>query len=101
MSITNKEYWDEINKICSEIIDNREDGEDTVDMIHSTMDGHKFVVFYGYHKHIMEHTNNEDSFIDRFGVIEHVDSYLKCMAEFAYWAMYDDIYDKLIEDGVL
>ena len=109
-----QEYWQEINNLANSIAceamqdnDNNLDAarEDIFDSrLHETVDGHQWIIYYGYNLDVIGHSDNEDYYNDNFGA--------ECLASslergglsmlhchIAFWAMYADICDK-IEDAL-
>jgi hypothetical protein len=37
------------------------------DRLHEMIDGHQWIIYYGYNTEVLKHTNNEDAYIDNFG----------------------------------
>ena len=112
MSITCKEYWDEVEGIadaiaCEAMGDNdndREAAEDDINdcRLHETIDGHQWVIYYSYNLDVIKHSDNEDYYNDNFGAESLAASLeeggldtLHC--HIAFWALYADVQDKLID----
>ena len=110
MSITNKDYQDEILSIATDLAfeaianneGDRSAAEDDINdhMLHERIDGHQWVIYYSYNLSVIQHSSNEDYYIDNFGsegladvLKEHGLSSLHSLI--AFWCMYADVQDSL------
>lgn len=108
--LTCKEYWTEINSIASEMVretmeendNDREAAEEVINdtRLHETIDGHQWVIYYGYNLEVIKQSDNDDYYADNFGNESLAASLeqggintLHC--HMAFWAMYADVQDKL------
>lgn len=112
MKISNKEYFAEVNAIAKSIIqdameqadNNREDAEELISdsLLHEAIDGHQWIIYYGYNLEVYEHSDNSDYYIENFGD--------DCLAHslkegglnglhqaLAFWGLYADVNDKIQE----
>ncbi len=104
------EYWKEVNELADiiaceamqETDNNRDEAEEIIDNVrlHETIDGHQWIIYYGYNLDVIKHSNNEDCYSDNFGGDALVSSLeeggmdtLHC--HIAFWAMYADVQDHI------
>ena len=104
--LTNNEYWTEIKSIADNLVlesmgDNDNDRpaaeEDIYDSrLHETIDGHQWVIYYGYNLDVIKHSDNEDYYDQNFGAESLAASLeqgglntLHC--HIAFWCMYADV----------
>ena len=100
--MTRKEYWDEIQTIGQDAIeegwaqasadDDAPDEEAIREYVQQTVDGHQWIIYYGYPEDVLRFTNNKDAYIDAFGRIE-ADNTNEALAKMAYMAMEQDVND--------
>lgn len=108
--ITYTKYWAEIQSIADDIAaeameqadGDRDQAEDIINdtLLHETIDGHQWVIYYAYNNDVRKHSDNEDYLTDNFGneyagqiVTEQgIDSLGTAIA---FWCMYADVQDKL------
>lgn len=114
-NITNSQYWVEVQALAESIVSeaaNQVDctTQDTFDrdqieelindsLLHETIDGHKWVIYYAYNLDVLQHTDNAEYAVDNFGT-EYVGEQLKkslsdlhvCLA---FWALYADVQDHI------
>jgi len=108
--ITYSEYWKEIKdlaeNITTEAMENndndREEAEEAINdhILHETVDGHQWVIYYNYSLDVVKHSDNEDYMVDNFGS-EYAGDIMKDQgldslhSAIAFWCMYADIQDCL------
>ena len=120
MNISNTEYWKEIRDTARNLADEsleiaKDDNPDISDyselkekaeeiindyMLHETVDGHQWVIYYAYNLDVIQYSDNETYIADNFG-----DDYLgETLREkgynglntlIAYGCMYADVQDNL------
>lgn len=117
-NITNTVYWAEVASLATSIVQDAADRTDcnTVDtfdrdtvqdqifdtVLHETIDGHQWVIYYAYNLDVLQHSDNEDYMIDQFGNDE-AGCVLKdrglsgLHSVLAYWALYADVTDRISE----
>lgn len=109
--ISNHEYWKEINELAEQIVseameqcdNDRDAAQDAIfdTILHQTVDGHQWVIYYSYNLDVIRHSDNESYYADNFGgeslaaSLEQGLDTLHC--HIAFWCMYADIAD-LISD---
>ncbi len=108
--MNNQEYWDEVNEIADiiayetmqETDNNRDEAEEIINdtCLHETIDGHQWIIYYGYNLDVIGHSENADYYADIFGgdsLAASLDQagldMLHC--HIAFWAMYVDVQDRL------
>ena len=117
--MNNQEYWNEVNEIADSIACEamqqcadsrqapsivREDAEELINdsLLHETIDGHQWVIYYSYNLDVIKHSDNADYMQDNFGV-EDIAASLESgginglHTAMAFWALYADVQD-LISD---
>ncbi len=104
------EYWNEVNELADTIAceamqetdNNRDEAQEIIDNVrlHETIDGHQWIIYYGYNLDVIKHSDNEDCYSDNFGSDALVSSLeeggmdtLHC--HIAFWAMYADVQDRI------
>ena len=116
-NITSSQYCNEIQSIAVSIAEdamshcdnNRDDAEELINdsLLHETIDGHQWVIYYAYNLDVYQHSNNPDYYIDNFGG----DDAAYVLKEkgldglhnvLAFWSLYADVQEKIEEalDGV-
>lgn len=110
MKITNQEYFAEVNAIAKAIVqdamqqtdNNREEAEELImdTLLHETVDGHQWIIYYGYNLDVYQHSDNQDYYIDNLGA-DDAGHALKergldgLHQALAYWCLYADVDDKI------
>lgn len=105
--ITQQEYWAQVDDIATEIIGealqvlrdggNRDRAEERAhDALHEMVDGHQWIIYYGYNLQVLEHTDNDDAYFDNFGPLE-ADSATDAFQKMAYAALEADVQEKLAD----
>lgn len=106
--LTHNEYWTEINELAESMVsecmdeceNDREAAEELINdsRLHETVDGHQWVIYYGYNLDVIKHSDNEDYYDQNFGADAVASSLeqggldtLHC--HIAFWCMYADIQD--------
>lgn len=105
-NITSSQYWTEVEALANMIAVNamqscdndRSDAEDLINdsLLHETVDSHEWIIYYAYNLDVIQHSDNEDYYIDEFG-IENAGEELKnrglsgLHAAIAFWCLYEDV----------
>ena len=108
--ITASQYWKEVEATAARVIaraqDESEDGDlmevinDTI--LHEEIDGHEWIVYDVYNLDVIQYSENIDHYIDNFGADAAAEE-LKARGltglhtTIAFWAMYADVYNKVID----
>lgn len=109
---TQSDYWREVESIAEciaseSMADNDNDrsaAEDEINdsRLHETIDGHQWVIYYGYSLDVIKYSDNADYYVDHFGAEALVASIeqggidtLHC--HMAFWALYADVQDRLTD----
>ncbi len=104
------EYWKEVNELADTIAcetmqetdNNREEAQEIINeyRLLETLDGHQWIIYYGYNLDVIKHSANEDYYSDNFGGDALASSLeeggidtLHC--HIALWAMYADVQDRI------
>lgn len=104
------EYYTEINNIAAELVSEAmEQTENDCDaaeelindsLLHETIDGHQWIIYYSYNDEIISHSSNDEYYRDMYGnedigriVADQGLDHLKTII--AYWAMYADVQEVL------
>ena len=111
-NITNTQYWNEVQDLAVSIAEdamlscdnNREEAEELINdsLLHETIDGHQWVIYYAYNLDVLQYSDNSDYYIDNFGG-DDASYVLKekgldgLHQAFAFWALYADVQDKISE----
>jgi hypothetical protein len=118
MTITSYDYWNEVNSLAESVVEEAAQQEscDTKDsfdrdtvleaindrILHETIDGHSWVIYYANNLDVIQHSDNEDYLIDNLG-LEEAGHCLKkgglngLHQAIAFWALYADVQDKIEE----
>ena len=116
-NITSSQYWNEVQDLAVSIAEDamsycdnsREEAEELINesLLHETIDGHQWIIYYAYNLDIYQYSDNSDYYIDNFGgddaayVLKEkgLDGLHQALA---FWALYADVQDKISEalDGV-
>ena len=116
-NITSAQYWNEVQSLAVIIAEdamsycgnNREEAEELINdsLLHETIDGHQWVIYYAYNLDVYQYSDNSDYYIDNFGgddaayVLKEkgLDGLHQVLA---YWSLYADVQDKISEalDGI-
>lgn len=107
------EYWTEIKSIATELVseamsqsdNDREAAEELINdsLLHETVDGHQWVIYYAYNLDVIQHSDNEDYMVDNLGS-EALEYSLKegglsgLHTAIAFWCMYADV-QEYIDDA--
>ena len=86
MAISNTEYWAQVRETAGSVIeaareycceyegDERTEGsneslEEHINdsLLHETIDGHEWIIYYSYNLDILQHSSNDDYMIDELG----------------------------------
>ena len=104
------EYWTEIKGIAADLVteameqaeNDKDKAEELINdsLLHETIDGHHWVIYYGYNLDVIKYSDNEDYYNDNFGAESLAASLeqggldmLHC--HIAFWCMYADVQDQL------
>jgi len=61
-NVTYSEYWQQINSMAEDIIEEaKEYGQDLYDVVHETVDGHQWVIYYSCNDDVLRHAGNSDA----------------------------------------
>ena len=103
MTVTNKEYWDEVRSLAEHFSDDdpasngwaSEYGEDfdKYDAMHETIDGHQFIIYYSKAADVLRHSDNPTAYEDEIGELPKGMTYEQMACPLAYMAMMRDIQD--------
>ena len=123
--LSSQDYWKEVQDLARNMLsetwewiedkadyDRDELIEETLErvndtVLHETVDGHQWVIYYSYNLDVIKHSNNEDYYNDNFGAESLAHSLseggldtLHC--HIAFWCLYADIQDMIgtVQDEV-
>ena len=109
-NITSLQYWKEVQDLADSIAEdamrqcdnNRDDAEELINdsLLHETIDGHQWIIYYAYNLDVYQYSNNSDYYIDSFGgddaayVLKEkgLDGLHQALA---FWAFYADVQEKI------
>ena len=112
--MNSQQYWKEITDIAEQLVwssmneyddlNDREAAEGVINdhLLHETIDGHQWVIYYSYNLDVIKFSDNADYMMDNLGT----ESAGQILAEggidslhtaIAFWAMYADVQEKLEE----
>lgn len=119
--ITSAQYYNEVESLAKTIAEeameqsdnDRSAAEELINdsLLHETIDGHQWIIYYAYNMDVYQHSDNSDYLIDSFGN-EEAGSVLQekglngLHQALAFWALYADVQDKIsdaleeIEDNI-
>ena len=101
MSITYQEYREEVCRIAQDVIEEASEyGQDVHDVVHETVDGHQWVIYYAYNDDVIKHTSNPDSWEDCYTAEDIGELVLEqgidgARSTQAFWALYQDVTDEV------
>jgi hypothetical protein len=118
MNITAQEYQEEINSLAQDLVSElseeikAENDYDEVlegvretiqDRIHETVDSHQWVIYYSYNSDVIQHSDNEDAYLDVYdneslGQIVAEKGVEQLGTIRAYFAMYQDLAEACQEE---
>ena len=98
--MTRKEYETEIDELARTIVSEaREYSRDLSEVIHETVDGHEYVIYYAEARDVVSHPTNRDALFEDFGDEQsNADGMLDCRR--AYCAMEKDVYASIDRQGL-
>ena len=113
MNIAEHDYNKEVQSIAEGLVnDNKADyeGKEALEeaindtLLHETIDGHQWVIYYAYNLDVYEHSSNRDYAVDNFGDdwLQHTikENGLQGLHQgLAFWCLYADVQEAL--HGVL
>lgn len=112
MTISNQEYFTEVKDtaaiLASEAMqqcdNDRSEAEDLINdtLLHETIDGHQWIIYYSYNLPILQHSNNDPYMIDCLGEEEaghalKVGGLRGLHQALAFWAFYADVQEYILE----
>lgn len=108
--ITHNQYWDEVKSLAASIAEeameqadnDRDQAEELINdsILHETIDGHQWVIYYAYNLGVIEHSDNESYYEDNFGG-DDIAATLKdgginkLHTVMAFWCLYADVQNKI------
>ena len=109
-NITSSQYWIEVEALATQIAqdamsqcdNDRSEAEELINdsLLHETIDGHQWVIYYAYNLDVYQYSGNPDYYIDNFGG----DDATYVLKEkgldglhnvLAFWSLYADVQDKI------
>jgi len=104
------EYWIEVQNLADNIVSEAMDecdndlnaAEELINdsLLHETIDGHQWVIYYSYNLDVIRHSDNAEYYQENFGVDALATSLeqggldtLHC--HMAFWALYADVQDAI------
>ena len=116
-NITSSQYWNEVQSLAVSIAEDamsqcdndRSEAEEMINdsMLHETIDGHQWIIYYAYNLDVYQYSDNSDYYIENFGSDDaaHVlkENGLNGLHQaLAFWSLYADVQDKIGKalDGV-
>lgn len=119
--ITSAQYWNEVDSLAKTIAEeamqqsdnDRSDAEELINdsILHETIDGHQWIIYYAYNLDVYHHSDNSNYLIDNFGN-EEAGTILQekgldgLHQALAFLALYADVQEKIsdaldeIEDNI-
>lgn len=94
--ITQSQYWTEVQELAENCVEEAaEYDRDLGDVLHETIDGHQWVIYYAYNADVIKHTDNESYAEENFGTEAYAGkSYSDIGTIVAFWALYADVSEK-------
>lgn len=90
MNITSQEYWTEIESLAKQCLEwSQEDERGFSDLVMEAIDGHQWVIYYGFNYDVLKNTDYQGYYIEEFGTDG--ESFEDLMMRSAFWAMYNDV----------
>jgi hypothetical protein len=92
LAFTSAEYWAEIESLAKQVTEEaREHNRDISDVLHETIDGHSWVIYYHNTWAVCFHSPHRNDFFDDFGAADGVESLEEILGKCAFWALYRDV----------
>lgn len=64
-TLSYQEYREEVRRIAEDAIEEaNEYGQDVHDVVHETVDGHQWIIYYAYNDSVLAHSENADAWED-------------------------------------
>jgi hypothetical protein len=108
--ISQKEYWDDIHGIAKDAVEegwaqagkdaDEPDEEAIREYVQQTIDGHQWIIYYGYPAEVLSHTENKNAYFEDFGPLESKDAD-DALAKMAYAAMERDVWDYIQREDLM
>ena len=107
MAISNTKYWQEVEDLASYIAKEALDQTDTLEeaeelindsLLHETIDGHQWVIYYSYNLDVLQHSDNADYMIDNIGGESEIlkEKGLSGLhSALAFWALCADVQERI------
>lgn len=101
MSITQREYWSEVDSIAKELSSGSEYLEEYYgmdepsDVAHQIIDGHEYIIYFMKALKVLEYSDNDDAYFEEFGEPPQVDSFSSMLPPLAYMAMMADVMSRV------
>ena len=93
-----KEYWDDVESIAKEALEECSTDEDAYDRIHESVDGSAWIIYTHATFKVMSYTDNREAYTDNFGNEFGKDAdYDRITQLMAYGAMEADVMQKYQE----
>ena len=122
MTISNTEYWAQVNETAGSVIETAKEqvtitgcetlaeagfkeavGEAINDgILHETIDGHQWIIYYSYNLDILQHSGNYEYMVnelgeDTAGQVLKEKGLLGLHQALAFWALYADVQEAIQE----
>ena len=93
-------YWGTVQAIADELYQRGRDGEisDFSDALFEEIDGSAWIIYTYSARKVMQYTRNDDALEDH-GMEQPKGGYDEVTTAYAFWAMYQDVIDRLDNDG--
>lgn len=67
------------------------------DLVHEQVDSSQYTIYNAYHLDILKYSDNDNALINELGTsaLDGVESFNDVMGRFAYWALYNDVWNFL------
>lgn len=95
-----RNYWGTVQAIADDLYQRGRDGEiaDFSDALFEAIDGTQWIIYTYRARKVMQYTRNDDALEDH-GVEAPTGGYDEVTTAYAFWAMYQDVIDRLENDG--
>ena len=119
MAISGADYWTQVEETAGSVIETAREycceyeGDERIEgsnesleehindnLLHETIDGHEWIIYYSYNLDVLQHSANQDYMIDNLGGASEVleSSGLQGLHQaLAYWALYADVQEAIQE----
>ena len=100
--LSKSQYYDEVDSLAKEALEDGRDHDEAMDWIHETIDGHQWVIYCAYNLEVIQHSDNayaiEDCYDgEGYAQLMKDGGLSKLHSVMAYFAMHADVSQRLAD----